>query len=65
MSSPSAVLRAYYDAWKASDFDRLRSLLADDMQFSGPLAEINGADECVAGGLRPAPDPRIGVIAPG
>ena len=37
------------EAWRANDFQRLRSVLADDIQFSGPLAQLNGAGECVRG----------------
>jgi hypothetical protein len=44
-----AVATAYLEAWKANDWERLRSLLADDMTFDGPLASIEGADECLAG----------------
>jgi limonene-1,2-epoxide hydrolase len=47
-----AVAEAYFDAWQAKDWERLRSVLADDVTFDGPLAKIEGADECVAG-LRP------------
>ena len=45
----AAVAAAYFDAWKAHDFDRLRSLLADDVDFAGPLARLDNADDCVAG----------------
>lgn len=46
---PLEVFDAYYEAWRANDFERLRSVLADDMEFSGPLAQLKGADECVRG----------------
>lgn len=46
---PGALAAAYLDAWLAEDFDTLRSLLADDVSFRGPLATIQGADDCVAG----------------
>ena len=44
-----AVAEAYFAAWKANDWERLRGLLADDVSFRGPLASIDGADECVDG----------------
>jgi hypothetical protein len=44
----------YFDAWDAQDFDRLRTVLADDMTFTGPMATVEGADACLNGlkGLR-------------
>jgi hypothetical protein len=39
----------YFDAWQARDFDRLRSVLADDATFRGPLGVANNGDECLAG----------------
>jgi hypothetical protein len=39
----------YFDAWQARDFDRLRSVLADDVDFDGPLARVRGADDCLRG----------------
>jgi ketosteroid isomerase-like protein len=44
-----ALARGYFAAWRDRDFDALRSLLADDVHFTGPLAEIDNADDCVAG----------------
>src|SRR6185437_4068189 len=44
-----AIAEAYFSAWLANDWERLRSLLADDVAFRGPLASIDGADECVDG----------------
>lgn len=44
----ATVAGVYFDAWRAKDFDRFRSILAEDMQFSGPLGEVTGADECTA-----------------
>jgi ketosteroid isomerase-like protein len=39
----------YFAAWKDEDFDLLRSLLADDVTFSGPMGRADGADECLRG----------------
>ena len=38
-----------FDAWQANDFPRLRSVLADDVTFVGPLAQLDNADACVKG----------------
>ena len=43
------VAETYFRAWKAGDFGRLRSILADDATFDGPLGQASNADECVAG----------------
>jgi SnoaL-like domain len=40
---------AYFDAWKAGDFARLRAILADDATFDGPLGHAGNAEECIAG----------------
>ena len=39
----------YFDAWQARDFARLRSVLADDVDFAGPLGQVRGGDECLRG----------------
>lgn len=39
----------YFEAWRARDFDRLRTVLDADVQFVGVLGLANGADECIAG----------------
>lgn len=39
----------YFDAWRERDFDRLRSVLAADVEFVGVLGSASGADECIAG----------------
>jgi limonene-1,2-epoxide hydrolase len=48
-SDPRDVARTYFDAWRTRDFDRLRSVLADDVTFRGPFGTADGADECIAG----------------
>ena len=40
---------AYFDAWKAGDFARLRTILADDATFDGPLGHAGNAEECIDG----------------
>ncbi|AIV36228.1 nuclear transport factor 2 family protein [Streptomyces sp. R1] len=42
---PTHVTAAYYAAWRAKDFDALRSLLADDVDFVGPYGYATSADE--------------------
>ena len=39
----------YFDAWQARDFARLRSVLADDVDFVGPFGHVQGGDECLRG----------------
>ena len=43
------IAHAYFDALKNHDFQTLRSLMADDITFIGPLAKCKNADECMAG----------------
>jgi ketosteroid isomerase-like protein len=43
------IARTYFRAWQDRDAETLRSLLADDATFRGPLGTADGAEECVAG----------------
>ena len=43
------VASAYFDAWKANDFDTMRSLVDDDITFVGPLAQLQGAQDYMEG----------------
>src|SRR5262249_50993260 len=36
-------------AWKAKDSQTLRSILAEEVTFDGPLARLRGADDVAAG----------------
>jgi SnoaL-like domain len=47
--SATTAAATYFDAWLAGDFARLRSVLADDVDFAGPMGQAHGADECLAG----------------
>jgi hypothetical protein len=49
MTDAQAAAATYFDAWRARDFTRLRSVLADDVDFAGPLARVQGADDCLRG----------------
>ncbi len=46
---PRALATTYFEAWLAHDFGRVRTLLADDATFRGPLGSADSGDECVAG----------------
>ncbi|MGC4192077.1 MAG: nuclear transport factor 2 family protein [Thermomicrobiales bacterium] len=43
------AVTTYYDAWLARDFNRLRTVLADEVTFVGVLGTANNAEECIAG----------------
>jgi hypothetical protein len=43
------VATTYFDAWKANDFDTMRSLVAQDVRFEGPLATLEGAEDYMKG----------------
>ena len=47
--SAAVAAATYFDAWLAKDFARLRSVLADDVDFAGPLGQVKGADGCLRG----------------
>ena len=47
--TPADVAAAYFDAWQRGDFARLRTILADDATFEGPLGHAGNAEECIAG----------------
>ena len=49
MTDARTAAATYFDAWKARDFTRLRSVLADDVDFAGPLASVKGGDDCLRG----------------
>jgi hypothetical protein len=49
MTDAETTAATYFDAWKARDFTRLRSVLADDVDFDGPLARVQGGDDCLKG----------------
>jgi ketosteroid isomerase-like protein len=49
MTDAVTTAATYFDAWRARDFTRLRSVLADDVDFAGPLGQVKGADDCLRG----------------
>jgi hypothetical protein len=44
MQDATQAVATYFSAWKAKDFDTLRSVLADDVTFVGPLGRADDAD---------------------
>jgi ketosteroid isomerase-like protein len=46
---PRTVAETYFRAWKERDFPTLRSIMADDATFRGPLGTADDADACVKG----------------
>lgn len=49
MGSTEQAAITYFEAWRTHDFDRLRTVLADHVEFTGPLGTAKGVDECLAG----------------
>jgi ketosteroid isomerase-like protein len=47
--SSAELAETYFRAWEGKDFDTLRSILADDATFRGPLGSADDGDACVAG----------------
>lgn len=45
----ATVATVYATAWEKHDWTTLRSILADDVTFRGPLGTADNAAECVAG----------------
>jgi ketosteroid isomerase-like protein len=43
-TDPKSIAAAYFAAWEAADVERLRAILAEDVSFRGPLAQVDGAD---------------------
>lgn len=44
-----AAVTTYFDAWRARDFDLLRTVLAANVDFVGVMGTATGIDECIAG----------------
>lgn len=49
MTDARQIASRYFEAWQARDEQALRSVLAPDVDFSGPLGTAEGADEAVTG----------------
>jgi ketosteroid isomerase-like protein len=48
-TDPAALARTYFRSWKEKDFDSLRSVLADDANFRGPMGSADDAEACMQG----------------
>jgi ketosteroid isomerase-like protein len=44
MAGPGEVVEQYFDAWTSKDFEKARSLLHDDLSFTGPFEQLESAD---------------------
>lgn len=49
MSSLEQIDETYFTAWEKGDFDTVRSLVADDVDFVGALGQAHGIDEFLTG----------------
>lgn len=43
------LAETYFTAWEAGDFETMRGLLAEDVDFVGALGTASGAEEALAG----------------
>lgn len=48
-AEPAAIANTYMRAWIEKDFPALRAILADDVTFTGPFAQLDNAEDCVQG----------------
>lgn len=48
-ADPKTLAETYFESWKSKDFETLRSVLADDATFRGPLGSADSGDECLQG----------------
>ena len=39
-----AVVETYFNAWKDNDFPKMRAVLADNVDFAGPIDHFDNAD---------------------
>lgn len=46
---PRTLAATYFRSWKEKDFSTLRSVLADDATFRGPLGSADDAESCMQG----------------
>lgn len=49
MSNLEQIDQAYFTAWENGDYDIIRSLVSDDVDFIGPLAQTRGIEEFLTG----------------
>ena len=48
-NSTRMAAETYLESWRDKDFARFRTILADEVQFSGPLAQLSGIDDVAKG----------------
>ncbi|MFF0740194.1 nuclear transport factor 2 family protein [Streptomyces sp. NPDC004111] len=48
-TTPRELAETYFTAWEAGDFDALRGVLAENVDFVGTLGTASGVDEALAG----------------
>jgi ketosteroid isomerase-like protein len=48
-TDPATLAETYVTACQAHDWETLRSILADDVTFRGPLGAADDAEQCLAG----------------
>jgi hypothetical protein len=46
---PRTLATTYFAAWNGKDWTALRSVLADDVTFTGPFAQLDNAEDCLRG----------------
>ena len=46
--TPKATAEAYFEAWRAKDFDAARGHLHDDLSFQGPFDSFNSAEDLIS-----------------
>src|SRR5438034_1726983 len=49
LSDAGQVAATYFRSWKDRDFTALRSILADNVTFQGPLGTADDAESCLQG----------------
>jgi hypothetical protein len=48
MTDSAQLAESFFEAWTGKDFDRARSLLHDDVSFTGPIDTFDSADDYIA-----------------
>jgi ketosteroid isomerase-like protein len=46
-NEPTAIMATYFDCWQKGDVATLRTILADDFSFRGPLRQVDNAEDGV------------------
>jgi ketosteroid isomerase-like protein len=46
-NEPTAIMATYFDCWRKGDLATLRTILADDFSFRGPLGQVDNAEDGV------------------